>query len=472
MITFDPSTTAEALGATLLGGRVVAAPAGRAVIDSRQAGAGDLFFGLPGEHHDGGAHAPAALNAGAWGVVVARQHAENAAAAARASQAVFAVDDPVVALGALANRWRHQLGSKVIGVTGSTGKTSTKDILAALLGKTRNVVATPANLNTEIGLPLTILGAPAGTEVLVLEMGMRGSGQIAELAAIADPDVGCIVNVGPVHLELLGTVEAVAAAKAELIGGLAPGATAVVPAREPLLIPHLRDDVTIVAFGEGGDVRLADEDPAIPDMPDRHGAGRRLRIATPQGEVVVEPSFDEDYLVRNLLAAVACAQAIDAPVDGPLDVRFSALRGELIELLGGVTVINDCYNANPVSMRAALGNLSRARGRRLAVLGGMAELGADSAAYHHEVARRVADAGVQMLVTVGELGGAYGDHYVGAIEHVPSPEAAACVLRDIARPGDTVLIKGSRSVGLERIAEVLESGDSAPTAENSGEGAN
>ncbi|MBI5310536.1 MAG: UDP-N-acetylmuramoyl-tripeptide--D-alanyl-D-alanine ligase [Actinobacteria bacterium] len=468
MIALDPSATAAALGATLHGDGA-GAPAGRAVIDSREAGPGDLFFGLPGENHDGGAHAPAALAAGAWGVVVAREHAAAAAAAAGTGQSVFAVDDPVVALGALANRWRHELAAKVIGVTGSTGKTSTKDILAALIGKTRNIVATPANLNTEIGLPLTILGAPAGTEVLVLEMGMRGPGQIAELAEIADPDVGCIVNVGPVHLELLGSVEAVAAAKAELISGLAPGSTAVVPAGEHLLAPYLRDDVTIVAFGEGGDVRLADEDSANSEMLDQQTGDRQLRIVTPHGEVAVAPSFGEEYLVRNLLAAVACAQAIGAPVEGPLDVRFSALRGELLELLGGVTVINDCYNANPLSMRAALGNLSRARGRRLAVLGGMAELGEGSDAFHAEVAGLAAEAGVEMLITVGDLGGAYGDRYVGAIEHVASPEAAAYVLRKVARPGDTVLIKGSRSVGLEKIAEILEAGETAAAGRDGGE---
>lgn len=464
MITFDPQGTAAALGARLYGGGGAGAPGGRAVIDSREATTGDLFFGLPGATHDGGTHAPAALAAGAWGVVVAHEHAGAAAAVAAENQSVFAVDDPVAALGALANRWRHALGAKVIGVTGSTGKTSTKDILAALAGKSRNVVATPANLNTEIGLPLTILGAPAGTEVLVLEMGMRGSGQIAELAAIAEPDVGCIVNVGPVHLELLGTVEAVAAAKAELIGGLAPGATAVVPAGEALLTSYLRDDVTTVAFGDGGDVRLADEDSADQEIEETG----TLKVVTPHGNAVVAPSFSEDHLVRNLLAAIACAQAIGVPVDGPLDVRFSALRGELLELLGGVTVINDCYNANPVSMRAALANLAQAQGRRLAVLGGMAELGDDSASYHHEVARHASEAGVEMLITVGELGGAYGDEYVGAIEHVATPEAAAYVLREVARPGDTVLIKGSRSVGLERVAEILESGARAAAPDAAG----
>ncbi len=205
------------------------------MIDTREAAAGDLFVGLPGERADGGELAPQALEAGAWGVVVAAEHAERAAAAAGGAAVVIAVDRPLAALQALARAWRRELGCRVVGVTGSTGKTSTKDILAALLSGPLATHANRENLNTEIGLPLTILEAAPGTEAMVLEMAMRGEGQIAELVAIAEPDVGVIVNVGPVHLELLGTVERVAAAKAELIRDLRPGAACVVPASEPLL---------------------------------------------------------------------------------------------------------------------------------------------------------------------------------------------------------------------------------------------
>ena len=182
------------------------------------------------------------------------------AATAVPGGAVLVHPDPLAALQVLAREWRRELGSRgasVIAITGSTGKTSTKDILAALLAGHARVAATPENLNTQIGLPLAILAAPGDTEVLVLEMAMRGPGQIAELTAIAEPDVGVIVNVGPAHLELLGSLEAIAAAKAELIAGLAPGAVAVVPADEPLLEPHLREDLATVTFGQGGEVRLA-----------------------------------------------------------------------------------------------------------------------------------------------------------------------------------------------------------------------
>lgn len=450
MIERSGQQLASALGAQRVSAAAAEAGsdfASRAEIDSRAVGPGDLFFGIAGERVDGGRFAAQALAQGAWGVVVTERHFDSLPADARA----FCVEDPVRALGALAHAWRRELGVRVIGVTGSTGKTSTKDILAALLGKTRSVVATPANRNTEIGMPLTILSAPRGTDVLVLELAMRGSGQIAELTRIAEPDVGCIVNVGPVHLEQLGSVQAVAAAKSELIAGLPTGATVVVPADEPLLTPHLRAELPTIGFGPGGDVRIVGDDGAS-----------ELRIATPHGEVAIRPSFSERYLQRNLLAAVACAQAVGAPVDGELNVNFSALRGEVSEVLGGVTLINDCYNANPVSMRAALDNLARGGGRHIAVLGGMGELGADSERFHHEVAAHAAASGVELLISVGDLAGAYGDHFDGKIEHVASPEAAAYVVRSVVEPGDSVLVKGSRSVGLEKVGEILTNATAAP----------
>lgn len=425
------------------GGSAVGDGPTRAVVDSREAGAGDLFFGLRGEVHDGSEHAPHALAGGAWGVVVAEPHYPAALAAADSQQAVFAVAEPLAALAALALDWRRRLGATVIGVTGSTGKTTTKDILAALAGRSRTVVATPGNLNTEIGLPLVLLGAPSGTEVVVLEMAMRGPGQIAELTRIAEPDVGCIVNVGPVHLEQMGGVEQVAAAKAELIDGLRPGAGAVLPAGEPLLTPHIRADLRTLSFGADGDVRLAGQD---------RGA---LAIVLPSGTVTVAVPFDAPHLVTNLLAAVACCELAGIAVGGELNVTFSALRGELVEVLGGVTLMNDCYNANPVSMRAALDQLARAAGRRIAVLGGMAELGEESAGYHAEIGSHARLAGADVLVSVGELARGYELGFDGESHHAATPGEAAAIVGGLARPGDTVLVKGSRSVGLEAVAEQL-----------------
>ena len=252
----DAEWVARAAGATLRAGDPGGPGPAGAVIDTREAGEGRLFVGLPGERADGGAFAADALLAGAWGVLVSPEHTARAVAAAPAGARVLEAQWPLASLGALAREWRRELGCRVIGVTGSTGKTSTKDILAAVLASHLSTHASRENFNTEIGLPLTILEAEEGTDALVLEMAMRGEGQIAELAAIAEPDAGVIVNVGPVHLELLGTVERVAAAKAELIRDLRPGAACVVPAGEPLLERHLRDDLDTITFGPGGDVSL------------------------------------------------------------------------------------------------------------------------------------------------------------------------------------------------------------------------
>jgi UDP-N-acetylmuramoyl-tripeptide--D-alanyl-D-alanine ligase len=421
----------------------------RTVVDSRLAGPGDLFVGVGGSNVDGGAYAADALARGAWGVLVGRPHAAAAAGAARPG-AVLAHEDPLAALGMLAGAWRGELGAHVVGITGSTGKTSTKDILAALLGDWFSTVASPENHNTEIGMPLTILAAPPGTEALVLEMAMRAPGQIAELAEIARPDVGVVVNIGPVHLQQLGSIEAIAAAKAELIAGLPEGATAVIPAAEPLLDRHRRAALQTVTFGPGGDVSL--------DGVDARGV---VSIAAPGRTIAVQPSFRQAHNLTNLLAATAAALALGVVPDGVLDVRFSAMRGERVELPGGVLVINDCYNANPMSMRAALDDLAAtALGRRVAVLGDMLELGPGELALHRDIGAHAARGGVDVLVTVGERAPAIAQGLPqGASVEVHSAadaDAASQLLADLLRSGDTVLVKASRGMRLERITEALQ----------------
>jgi UDP-N-acetylmuramoyl-tripeptide--D-alanyl-D-alanine ligase len=447
----DPGTGAAT--AQLAG----AGPTGVA-IDSRALAPGELFVGLGGGSADGGSFAAQALRAGAWGVLVAPGHARDALAAG--AGAVLVHEHPLVAFQALARAWRRELGSggaRVVAITGSSGKTSTKDILAALLAAELRTVATPANLNTEIGLPLTILGAPADTECLVLEMAMRGPGQIAELTAIAEPDIGIVVNVGPAHLELLGSLEAIAAAKAELIAGLAPGATAIVPAGEELLVPHLRAEVRTLTFGEGGDFELLERT-----------ADGRVRIG--HGGEVIEllPSFSQAHNLRNLLAAVAAAHALGLSPNGPLEVRFSAMRGQRIELAGGVSVIDDCYNANPMSMRAAIDDLAEtAAARRVAVLGDMLELGPQAPQLHREIGEHASARGVDLLVGVGAqapelLAGFEGDSLLA-----PDAAAAAELLDGRLADGDTVLIKGSRGVGLELVVEALRAHDARAGAPRS-----
>jgi UDP-N-acetylmuramoyl-tripeptide--D-alanyl-D-alanine ligase len=417
---------AEAAGGRLVAGDPDAPGPEGVTIDSREAGPGVLFVGLPGENVDGGSFAGQAIDAGAWGVLVAEEHAERLAGA---DAVVIGCADPLAALGSAAAAWRRRLGCAVIAITGSTGKTSTKDITAAFLRPSRRTVATTGNYNTEIGLPLTILGAPAGTEVLVLEAAMRGAGQIAELAGIAD--AGIIVNIGPVHLELLGTVENIAAAKAELIAGMRPGTVAVLPAGEPLLDPHLREDLEVVTFGPGGDLERLPEEIEV-ELPSRH-------------------------MEANALAALAAVRAIGVEPAGRIELELSGLRGERIALEGGVVVINDCYNANPMSMRAALADLAEsAPGRRVAVLGDMLELGPDERRFHAELGAQARDAGVDVLVTVGDLavhaGPAWGGEDFVSVENA---EQAAQRLAGLVEPGDTILVKGSRGVGLEVVAESL-----------------
>jgi UDP-N-acetylmuramoyl-tripeptide--D-alanyl-D-alanine ligase len=351
---------------------------------------------------------------------------------------VIAVEHPLKALHALARSWRRELGAKTIGVTGSTGKTSTKDILTALLKPHLKTHASRENWNTEIGLPLTILEAPSDTEALVLEMAMRGEGQIAELVAIAEPDVGVIVNVGPVHLELLGTVERVAAAKAELLRDMRPGTGAVVPHDEPLLAQHLRKDLQTVTFGPGGDVHL-NADGSI------DASGERIELELP---------FDQPHNLLNTCAAVAAAKLVGVTPSGRVDVRFSSMRGDVVELPGGIAVVNDCYNANPMSMRAALDHLADTPAeRRIAILGTMAELGPDAERYHREIGAHAAERGIDVLVTVGEQALPYAATFDGQTYPVATPEEAGALLEEIALPGDRVLVKGSRSVGLERVLE-------------------
>jgi UDP-N-acetylmuramoyl-tripeptide--D-alanyl-D-alanine ligase len=302
------------------------------------------------------------------------------------------------------------------------------------------VVASRANFNTEIGMPVEILGAPAGTEVLVLEAAMRGFGQIAELAAICEPDVGVITNIGPVHLEQVGSLEGVARAKGELLVGMRDGGTAVVPAGEALLDPYLRPGLAVRRFGDGGDVVL-DGDAVVAD-------GDRLEL---------ELAFTARHQRTNALAAVAAALAVGVRPSGRVEAPTGALRGELVELPDGAVVVNDCYNASPLSMRAALDDLAgrQAAGRRVAVLGDMLELGADEAALHREVGSLAGEAGVSLLVTVGPRAAAMLDTFDGEGYAVADAGEAAALTAELIGPGDVVLVKGSRGVGLEVVAPAL-----------------
>ena len=416
-----------------------------ASVDSRQVAPGDLFFGLRGERVDGGAFARSALERHAWGVVVEPGRAREVADAG-AEGWILAARDPLGALARLATEWRRELDCPTVGITGSTGKTSVKDICRAIFPL--RIHASPENFNTEVGLPLAILAAPPETEVLVLEMAMRGKGQIAELCGIAEPGIGAITNIGPVHLELLGTIEAIAEAKAEILTGIGPRGVAVVPADAEALAPHLDDALRTITFGPGGDVFVRR----------RAGDGQRTRaeVVTPAGDAELELPFGELHNLTNALCAVAIGLALDTPLPAMAAraprITFSRLRGETIDLAGGITLVNDCYNANPVSMRAALDHLATLRGhdRRIAVLGEMLELGSGAATFHREVGAHARGLAIAPIIGVGELARDYAPDV-----WVADAATAADALDRRLRSGDAVLVKGSNAVGLDLVADEL-----------------
>ena len=358
---------------------------------------------------------------------------------ARGAAATLAPDDEFAALAALGREIRSRSSARVVAITGSTGKTSTKDILAALCRPHAKTVAAEGGHNNEIGLPLTLTRIEADTELVVCEMGMRGLGQIAELCEVARPDVGVITSIGPVHLELLGTVENVAQAKAEVVGALPAGGTAIVP-DEPLLAPYLaRNDITIERFGDRNVTSF-----------ERIDDGSRVRFDLGGETLELEFPFTARHQAQNAAAALLAVRALGLPLpQGRVQVELSRWRGEESQLPGGGLLVNDAYNANPTSMRAALEHLAELEGRKVAILGEMAELGPTSAEYHQEIGALVSDLGIDVVLAVGELARAYGG------EWVPNADKAAERAPQLVQPGDVVLVKGSRAVGLEVVADAL-----------------
>jgi UDP-N-acetylmuramoyl-tripeptide--D-alanyl-D-alanine ligase len=376
-------------------------------IDSRRVSPGDLFVAVSG----------------------GEAYVDDARA--RGAAATLVPDDDFAALAAIGSAVRAKSDARVVGITGSVGKTSTKDILAALLRPHVRLVAAEAGFNNEIGLPLTLCRIEPGTEVVVTEMGMRGPGQIRALAEIARPDIGVITAIAPVHLELLGSIEAIVRAKAELLEALPPDGVAVVPAAAPELEPFVPAGVEIRRV-DAADVEVRDG---------------RAHVRFGGGDVVF--SFAARHQAANAATALTVCEVLGVPLpDGVVDVTFSRWRSQESELPGGGLLVNDAWNANPVAMAAALAYLrDRASGRRtVAILGEMAELGGDAERFHAEVDTD----GIDLVIGVGELARGYEPD-----EWVADAAAAAHLARDVVRPGDVVLVKGSRSVGLEIVAEAL-----------------
>ncbi len=448
-------------------GVVIAAPGPAehraAVIDSRAAGPGDVFFALRGAR-DGHEFCAAAVAAGASALVVARP------VEAPEGVGVYVVTSPEVALGRLgADRRRAMRELTVVAVTGSAGKTTTKELLAAMLaeaaGGAERVHATEGNLNNHLGVPLTLLGLGPQHRYAVVELGMSALREIAYLVELAAPDVAAVTLVAPAHLEQLGSIDHVAIAKGEIFGGLGPRGLAILPDDDARLIRECEYHGVPAAqrrtFGEGAgaDVRLVEAT--------AHGTGQRVRLALGGGEVAFDLALPGRHNARNAAAAAAVGVALGLPADtiaqGLARGRAARHRSEIVDVAGRV-VLADLYNANPASTAAALRTLAElAPGRRrVAVLGDMLELGPTSEALHAGVGRVAASIGVERLVCVGKLATAIargardaGLEAARIVETTDRAEAAAAVL-GATGPGDAVLVKGSRGMRLEDVVAQMQ----------------
>ncbi|HLB26052.1 MAG TPA: UDP-N-acetylmuramoyl-tripeptide--D-alanyl-D-alanine ligase [Dehalococcoidia bacterium] len=431
-------------------------PAGRsfsrAVIDSRRVERGDLFFALRGERRDGHDFIGEALERGAAGLVVERP------LDAPGDVAVFQVSDALSALQRLAAFWRARHDTRVVGVTGSVGKTTAKELIAAVLGARYRVLKSPANLNTEIGLPLTLLHLTEEHERAVLEMAMYGPGEIDLLCRIARPDIGVVTNVGPVHLERLGSMGAIAAAKAELVQALPPDGLAILNGDDPpVAAMAARTKARALLYGQSPqcDVR-ADE------LRGRGLDGISFRLSHGGESVAVETPLPGLHHAYPALAAAAAGLSEGMTLRDVADALRQArpeLRLRVRPASGGATILDDSYNASPQSMLAALDLLAELPGRRIAVLGEMRELGAAEEEGHRRVGERAA-ACADLVLVVGERARPLYEAAATAgseARFFNAPEDALPVLRDELKPGDHVLIKASRAVALETLVEALVS---------------
>jgi UDP-N-acetylmuramoyl-tripeptide--D-alanyl-D-alanine ligase len=441
---------------------------GEVVIDSRRAGPGGLFAALAGERSDGHDFAPAALAAGAVAVLASRPVP---------APSVLVADVPA-ALAALARFVVAALpAAQIVGITGSSGKTSTKDLAAQLVERLGPTIAPAGSYNNELGHPLTVLRAAPATRYLVLELSARGLGHIAHLCAIAPPRYGVVLNVGRAHAGEFGGPDQVARAKGELVEALPAGGVAILNADDPrVLAMAARTAARVVTFGVAGDVRAAavrDADVRAADVRLDNLGRPSFTLMTPEGSAAVTLPLHGAHNVPNALAAAALARELglspdDAAAGLSAAVARSRWRMEVHRRADGVTVINDAYNANPESVTAAIEALRHlARdGRGFAVLGHMAELGDVSRASHEEVGELAARAGLAGVIAVGPeatpvLAGARRVRsWRGEALSVPDGPAALAVLRDRLKPGDVVLVKASRAAHLEGVAaDLLEEAD-------------
>jgi UDP-N-acetylmuramoyl-tripeptide--D-alanyl-D-alanine ligase len=430
----------------------------RVSIDTRADCSGALFVALAGANADGHEYLREAIERGAVALLVARSRLDEAVAEA-GNTPVFDVPDTLAGLQAIASAWRERVNPRVIAVTGSTGKTGTKDFAAAILARRFAVHATPGNLNNHIGLPLTILGMEDGAEICVTEMGANHRKEITALCDIAKPAIGVVTNIGPAHLEYFGSLKGVAAAKAELVEALPPSGTAVLPADDEFasfLASRTRARAIAVGFSESADRRIA-------ELEGREGGGYRFRI----GDILLEIGRHGRHHIMNAAMAAVVGEILEIP---PLDIAAAVAethsapgRGAVYDI-AGILFMDESYNANPASLRAAVDAFAEmaGNGRRWFVLGDMLELGAESAELHREAGVYCGRAKSDGILTLGtesvELSRAAAEQRKSPehITHFIDANALAAHLDGLLRPGDLVLIKGSRLMRMETIMDRIE----------------
>ena len=432
-------------------------------IDTRTLAAGDLFVAVRGDRFDGADFAAAALEAGAGGVVVPRGYGSRL----RAGRApvVIEVDDTIVALQALAHQVRRESGTKVVAITGSAGKTTTKEVTAEFLATRYRVIRNHGNLNNHIGLPLSLIDLRQRPEIAVVELGMNHRGEISTLVGIAEPEVRVWTNVGEAHLEFFGSIDRIADAKAEILERATPATVLVANA----------DDERIAARSHafaGRVVTFGVEHPSVvraSQVDDRGIDGIRALISTPRGRFDMETPLVGRMNLENVLAATAVAIECDIPLESLAErakqLRPAAHRSEVVRLPRGITIIDDSYNANPTATECALDVLGRESTafRRVAVLGEMLELGERAAALHENVGRAVVRAKVDLLLVVGGRPAAALAQAAraagmpsGSVRWFATSDEAAEWAREAVRRGDVVLVKGSRGVRTDRVVDRLK----------------
>lgn len=446
--------------ATVVGGRVEGDgnPVIREVaVDSRQVSANALFVALPGEHADGHDYAAAAVQAGAVAVMASRRPAGT-------DSPLVLVDDTWRALRELATEVRHRVDPTVVAITGSVGKTTAKDLIGAALATDRPTVAAQGSFNNELGVPLTLLRCTEETQALVTELGARHVGDLALLAPGVAPDISVVTAVAGVHLEVFGSIEAVATAKAELVEALGPDGLAVLNADDPRVAAMAERAPEVLWVGVHNRAEVTAEQIRLD-----HLARPSFVAVTPWGRTAVRLQIAGRHHVHNGLYALAVAGHLGADLSAAAaaleQAPVSRWRGEVVDT-GELTIINDAYNASPTSVLAALDTLCAIDrpGRRWAVLGYMAEIGSTEEQEHRRVGAAVTERGVDHLVVVGAQAGALADGAAAAglpserLHRVPDAAAAVDLLRDQVAPQDVILVKASRVAALETVADALASG--------------